>query len=87
MPTVETGGEIAPELTTTETTSESGTEKPLADAIETALHALPHLTVDRLGNNVVARTDLGRAERVVSDYKLDDVNDSPRGRAAAPRTR
>lgn len=45
--------------------SESGTEKPLADAIETALRALPHLTVDRHGNNVVARTDLGRPERVI----------------------
>ena len=43
--------------------SVSGTEKPLADAIEQALRALPHLTVDRYGNNVVARTHLGRAER------------------------
>ena len=40
--------------------SESGTEKPLADAIESALRALPHLTVERYGNNVLARTDLGR---------------------------
>ena len=40
--------------------SESGTEKPLADAIESALRALPHLTVDRYGNNVIARTSLAR---------------------------
>ncbi|MFM9370361.1 succinyl-diaminopimelate desuccinylase [Streptomyces sp. Da 82-17] len=53
--------------------SESGTEKPLADAIETALRALPHLTVDRYGNNVVARTNLGRAERVVLAGHIDTV--------------
>ncbi|NUK74827.1 succinyl-diaminopimelate desuccinylase [Streptomyces lunaelactis] len=53
--------------------SVSGEEKPLADAIEQALRALPHLTVDRFGNNVVARTDLGRAERVVLAGHIDTV--------------
>ncbi|MFD9488910.1 succinyl-diaminopimelate desuccinylase [Streptomyces sp. NPDC059991] len=53
--------------------SESGTEKPLADAIEAALRTLPHLTVDRHGNNVVARTDLGRAERVILAGHIDTV--------------
>ncbi|CAL9521163.1 succinyl-diaminopimelate desuccinylase [Streptomyces sp. enrichment culture] len=53
--------------------SVSGTEKPLADAIEEALRALPHLTVDRYGNNVVARTRLGRAERVVLAGHIDTV--------------
>ncbi|MET9373405.1 succinyl-diaminopimelate desuccinylase [Streptomyces sp. NPDC003035] len=53
--------------------SVSGTEKPLADAIEQALRALPHLTVDRYGNNVVARTHLGRAERVVLAGHIDTV--------------
>ncbi|MCX4548424.1 succinyl-diaminopimelate desuccinylase [Streptomyces sp. NBC_01387] len=53
--------------------SVSGTEKPLADAVEEALRALPHLTVDRYGNNVVARTNLGRAERVVLAGHLDTV--------------
>ncbi|MET8831144.1 succinyl-diaminopimelate desuccinylase [Streptomyces sp. NPDC004610] len=53
--------------------SVSGSEKPLADAIEQALRALPHLTVDRLGNNVVARTDLGHAERVVLAGHIDTV--------------
>ncbi|QGZ50828.1 succinyl-diaminopimelate desuccinylase [Streptomyces sp. QHH-9511] len=53
--------------------SVSGTEKPLADAIEQALRLLPHLTVDRFGNNVVARTHLGRAERVVLAGHIDTV--------------
>ncbi|MFK0289495.1 succinyl-diaminopimelate desuccinylase [Streptomyces sp. NPDC090442] len=53
--------------------SVSGTEKDLADAVEDALRALPHLTVDRYGNNVVARTHLGRAERVVLAGHLDTV--------------
>lgn len=53
--------------------SVSGEEKPLADAIEQALRALPHLTVDRYGNNVVARTRLGRAERVVLAGHIDTV--------------
>ncbi|EME98059.1 succinyl-diaminopimelate desuccinylase [Streptomyces mobaraensis NBRC 13819 = DSM 40847] len=53
--------------------SVSGTEGPLADAIERALRDLPHLTVDRHGNNVVARTNLGRAERVVLAGHIDTV--------------
>ncbi|PJE96208.1 succinyl-diaminopimelate desuccinylase [Streptomyces carminius] len=53
--------------------SVSGGEKELADAIETALRALPHLRVDRHGNNVVARTALGRAERVVLAGHIDTV--------------
>ncbi|MEU8829949.1 succinyl-diaminopimelate desuccinylase [Streptomyces sp900116325] len=53
--------------------SVSGDEKELADAIETALRALPHLAVDRYGNNVVARTQLGRTERVVLAGHIDTV--------------
>ncbi|UNS98791.1 succinyl-diaminopimelate desuccinylase [Streptomyces tubbatahanensis] len=53
--------------------SESGTEKALADAVEEALRALPHLRVTRHGNNVVARTDLGRAERVILAGHIDTV--------------
>ncbi|MCX4674487.1 succinyl-diaminopimelate desuccinylase [Streptomyces sp. NBC_01433] len=53
--------------------SVSGEETELADAIETALRGLPHLTVDRYGNNVVARTRLGRAERVVLAGHIDTV--------------
>ncbi|MFF9015886.1 succinyl-diaminopimelate desuccinylase [Streptomyces sp. NPDC014870] len=53
--------------------SVSGTEKPLADAIEQALRTLPHLTVDRYGNNVVARTNLGHEERVILAGHIDTV--------------
>ncbi len=53
--------------------SESGHEGPLADAVESALAALPHLAVERLGNTVVARTELGRAERVIIAGHLDTV--------------
>ncbi|GAA4863255.1 succinyl-diaminopimelate desuccinylase [Kitasatospora sp. NPDC048365] len=53
--------------------SVSGNEKALADAVENALRAYPHLTVDRHGNNIVARTQLGRAERVVLAGHLDTV--------------
>ncbi|MFI9270532.1 succinyl-diaminopimelate desuccinylase [Kitasatospora sp. NPDC052896] len=53
--------------------SVSGSEQALADAVEAALRALPHLTVDRYGNNVVARTELGRAERVLLAGHLDTV--------------
>ncbi|MEV0919554.1 succinyl-diaminopimelate desuccinylase [Streptomyces sp. NPDC049967] len=53
--------------------SVSGEEKDLADAVETALRTLPHLTVERYGNNVVARTDLGRAERVLLAGHIDTV--------------
>jgi len=48
-------------------------EQELADAVEAALRALPHLRVDRDGNTVVARTELGRAERVVLAGHLDTV--------------
>ncbi|TDB86544.1 succinyl-diaminopimelate desuccinylase [Actinomadura sp. KC216] len=53
--------------------SVSGAEKALADAVEEALRALPHLDVERAGNNVVARTRLGRDERVVLAGHLDTV--------------
>src|SRR5690348_10807753 len=53
--------------------SVSGNEKPLADAIDEALTALPHLTVERDGDAVIARTSLGRAERVVLAGHIDTV--------------
>ncbi|MEU0520022.1 succinyl-diaminopimelate desuccinylase [Streptosporangium sp. NPDC006007] len=53
--------------------SVSGDEKVLADAVEEALRALPHLRVDRDGESIVARTSLGRAERVVIAGHLDTV--------------
>jgi succinyl-diaminopimelate desuccinylase len=53
--------------------SVSGNERALADAVEAELRALPHLTVDRDGDAVVARTNLGRPERVVLAGHLDTV--------------
>jgi succinyl-diaminopimelate desuccinylase len=53
--------------------SVSGNEGPLADAIEAALDALPHLMVRREGNVVVARTSLGRERRVVLAGHVDTV--------------
>jgi succinyl-diaminopimelate desuccinylase len=53
--------------------SVSGNEKALADLLERALRDVPHLTVDRDGDAVVARTSLGRAERVVLAGHIDTV--------------
>ena len=53
--------------------SVSGTEGPIADAIEAALRGLPRLTVERDGHAVVARTDLGRTERVILAGHIDTV--------------
>ena len=48
-------------------------EAPLADSVEQALRTQQHLEVERFGNTVVARTDLGHAERVVVAGHLDTV--------------
>jgi len=53
--------------------SESGQERVLADAVERALRAYRHLTVDRDGDAVVARTNLGRAQRILLAGHLDTV--------------
>ncbi|MGC0273059.1 succinyl-diaminopimelate desuccinylase [Pseudactinotalea sp. Z1739] len=53
--------------------SVSGSEAPLADAVEAALGRYAHLHVLRSGNTVLARTELGRAERVVVAGHLDTV--------------
>jgi succinyl-diaminopimelate desuccinylase len=53
--------------------SVSGEEKRLADAVEAVLVSAPHLTVSRTGNAIVARTLLGRPERVVVAGHLDTV--------------
>ncbi|GAA3610639.1 succinyl-diaminopimelate desuccinylase [Marihabitans asiaticum] len=53
--------------------SVSRDEGGIADAVEAALRALPHLDVTRFGHTVVARTDLGREERVVLAGHLDTV--------------
>ena len=63
--------------------SRSHNEGQLADAVEAALRLCPWLTVDRLGDNVVGRTQLGRPSRLVLAGHLDTVppadgNDRPR---------
>jgi succinyl-diaminopimelate desuccinylase len=63
--------------------SVSHQEGPAADAVEAALRLCPWLTVDRVGDNVVARTALGRDRRVLLAGHLDTVppadgNEEPR---------
>ena len=53
--------------------SVSGNEQRIADAVEHALASYPHLEVQRFGHTLVARTSLGRAERVVIAGHLDTV--------------
>lgn len=53
--------------------SVSGNEQRITDAVEAALRDCDHLTVERIGNVVAARTQLGRASRVVIAGHLDTV--------------
>ena len=53
--------------------SVSGDERVVADLVEAALRGCAHLEVLRDGDAVVARTALGRAERVVVAGHLDTV--------------
>jgi succinyl-diaminopimelate desuccinylase len=53
--------------------SVSGNEAALASLVHEALQAQAHLTVERVGNNVVGRTELGRERRVLLAGHLDTV--------------
>ncbi|HUR13028.1 MAG TPA: succinyl-diaminopimelate desuccinylase [Mycobacteriales bacterium] len=53
--------------------SVSGNEDAIATAVHTALQDLAHLKVERIGNNVVARSELGRDRRVLLAGHLDTV--------------
>lgn len=53
--------------------SESQEERRIADSVEAALVACDHLQVDRVGNNVVARTNVGADTRVLIGGHLDTV--------------
>ncbi|MFU8851575.1 succinyl-diaminopimelate desuccinylase [Micromonospora sp. SL1-18] len=53
--------------------SVSRNEKAIADCVEEVLRGVPHLTTYRHGNTVMARTNLGRAQRVVLAGHLDTV--------------
>jgi len=58
-------------------------EGPMADAVEAALRLCPWLTVERIENNVVARTQLDRDYRVLLAGHLDTV--PPSGGNEEPR--
>lgn len=53
--------------------SESHQEGPLADLVEATLRGCSHLSVTRIGNTVIARTESGRPERVLIGGHLDTV--------------
>ncbi len=58
-------------------------EGPMADAVEAALRPCPWLTVERIADNLVARTALGRRYRLLLGGHLDTVppvggNEEPR---------
>ena len=53
--------------------SVSRDERAIADHLEASLRDVPWLTVDRVGDNVVARTELGRAERLLLVGHTDTV--------------
>ena len=56
--------------------SPSRQEAAIADEIERRCRSAPHLNVTRIGDNVVARTSLGRPIRVVVAGHLDTVDTS-----------
>jgi succinyl-diaminopimelate desuccinylase len=62
--------------------SVSHDEAGIADHVERRLRAIPWLRVDRVEDNIVARTTLGRARRLVLGGHLDTVpangNETPR---------
>lgn len=53
--------------------SVSGDEKRLADAVEGELNKLNHLEITRNGDAIIARTNWGKAQRVVLAGHLDTV--------------
>ncbi len=53
--------------------SESRAEGPLVDWLEAELRRLDHLEVTRVGDNLVARTDLGLPQRVILAGHTDTV--------------
>jgi succinyl-diaminopimelate desuccinylase len=68
-----TGGSVALTQTLCDIESQSGQEREIADAIESALSSMPHLTLTRDGDTIVARTDTGRSTRVLVAGHLDTV--------------
>jgi succinyl-diaminopimelate desuccinylase len=61
--------------------SVSRNERAVTDHLEAALRSSPWLTVDRHGDNLVARTTLGRRYRLVLAGHTDTVPENGNGRA------
>ncbi|XVX21243.1 succinyl-diaminopimelate desuccinylase [Actinomycetota bacterium] len=74
VPTLDLTGDVV-DLTAAicDIESVSRDEQTICDAIEAALRGLDHLEVTRIGNSLVARTELGREERVVLAGHIDTV--------------
>ena len=53
--------------------SVSGDEQQISDAIDAVLRPLGHLEVTRDGRTIIARTNLGRPERVLLAGHMDTV--------------
>ncbi len=53
--------------------SESFNEQEIVTLLEAELRACPHLAVDRVGDNLIARTQLGRRRRLVLGGHTDTV--------------
>jgi succinyl-diaminopimelate desuccinylase len=68
-----TAGAVALTEALVDIESVSRNEQPIADAIESVLRDIDHLDLTRIGNSLVARTDLGRGERVVIAGHIDTV--------------
>ncbi len=64
---------LASAATLVDIPSTSHHEHEIAEVIESQLRAAPWLEVQRVGNNVVARTDLGRPRRLILAGHLDTV--------------
>lgn len=56
--------------------SESHQETTIADAIESALGNYGHLTLERFGNSIVARTQFNKSERILIAGHIDTVPSS-----------
>ena len=67
--------------------SESFDEQAITDLLEAELRSLEHLRVDRVGDNIVARTELGRDRRIVLGGHTDTVpaNDNAAARIEGDR--
>lgn len=86
-PGLPTGDVFALTAALVDISSESFHERAIVDVIERELRVCPHLTVDRIGDNLVARTDLGRDRRLVLGGHTDTVpaNDNAGARIEGDR--